>query len=224
MPKAVVLLSGGLDSATVLGIARSTAFDCYALTLTYGQRHSIEVSAARQVAQAMDVVDHKILQVPLDAFGGSALTANIEVPKDRRDQGEIPITYVPARNTVFLAMALAYAESIGAWDIFCGVNAVDYSGYPDCRPEFIASFQDMARLATKIGVEGVEITIHAPLIHMTKPQIIQEGLRLGVDYGLTHSCYDPSPSGKPCAHCDSCLIRIQAFHSLGMEDPALVRV
>lgn len=218
-----MLLSGGLDSATVLAIAKQQGFDVLALTIIYGQRHEIEVGAAGRVAQHIGVDEHLILRAPLDAFGGSALTDDIEVPKDRQgDLSSIPVTYVPARNTVFLSLALAYAEARGANDIFCGVNAVDYSGYPDCRTEFIASFQETARLATKSGVEGALITIHAPLILLTKPEIIREGLRLGVDYGLTHSCYDPQES-MACGRCDSCLIRARAFAELGMEDPVLGR-
>ena len=222
MPKCVVLLSGGLDSATVLAIAKDLKFKPYALTVTYGQRHSVEIDAAKRVAQAMGAVEHKIVGADLTAIGGSALTGDIAVPKDRdeSEMQDIPPTYVPARNTIMLAIALGYAEVLGAQDIFVGVNAVDYSGYPDCRPEFIAAFEHMARLATKAGVEGSPIRIHAPLIAWTKPQIIQKGLALGVDYGITHSCYDPSPEGKPCGRCDSCLIRIKAFASLGMRDPA----
>lgn len=220
--KAVVLLSGGLDSATVLAIAQSQGFECFCLSVEYGQRHEAELLAARRVASALGAKDLKIAHVDLRLFGGSALTDDIAVPKDRAgsemEEG-IPVTYVPARNTILLSLALGYAETLGAFDIFCGVNAVDYSGYPDCRPEFVAAFQTLARLATKAGVEGAEITIHAPLIHLTKPEIIQEGLRLGVDYGLTHSCYDPDPRGRACGRCDSCLIRKAAFESLGMNDP-----
>lgn len=220
MPNAVVLLSGGLDSATVLAMAQSLGFSCHALTVDYGQRHDVELKAAARVAAAVGA-EQKVARVELSKFGGSALTADIEVPKDREGLDGIPVTYVPARNTVMLSVALAWAEAIGANDIFCGVNAVDYSGYPDCRPEFIEAFQSMARLATKAGVEGAQITIHAPLISMTKTEIIQEGLRLGVDYGLTHSCYDPIDGELPCGHCDACLIRIRAFAELGMADPAL---
>lgn len=223
MGRAVVLLSGGLDSAVVTAIAASQGFEVHALTLRYGQRHEAELEAARRVAVAAGVRDHKFVDVPLRLFGGSALTDDIEVPKDEAAAGGIPITYVPARNTVFLSLALAYAETLGAWDIFCGVNAVDYSGYPDCRPEYIASFEAMARLATKIGVEGADLHIHAPLIQMTKSEIIQAGLSLGVDFSLTHSCYDPDTAGRPCRHCDSCLIRQRAFASLGLEDPVLAR-
>ena len=223
MSRAVVLLSGGLDSATVLAMARGEGFDCYALTVDYGQRHKVELECAGAVARELGAIDHKILRVPLSDFGGSALTDDIEVPKNEMGDG-IPVTYVPARNTVMLSLALAYAESLGAWDLFCGVNAVDYSGYPDCRPEFIAAFEKLARLATKAGVEGQEIRVHAPLIDLTKPDIIREGLRLGVDYGLTHSCYDPAEDGRPCGECDSCLIRLKAFGELGMVDPALSMV
>jgi 7-cyano-7-deazaguanine synthase len=220
MPEAVVLLSGGLDSATVLAMAQAQGFTCHALTVDYGQRHDVELKAAKRVAEAFGA-DQKLARVELGQFGGSALTADIEVPKDREGMEGIPVTYVPARNTVMLSVALAWAEAIGANDIFCGVNAVDYSGYPDCRPEFIEAFQAMARLATKSGVEGAQITIHAPLIHMTKTEIIRQGLGLGVDYGLTHSCYDPIDGTRPCGHCDACLIRIRAFAELGMADPAL---
>lgn len=208
-PKAVVLLSGGLDSATALAIARSEGFELYALTIAYGQRHEVELQAAANVAKRFGA-EHKIVPLDLRAFGGSALTDNIEVPKSGVASG-IPITYVPARNTIFLSLALAWAEVLGASDIFIGVNAVDYSGYPDCRPEFIAAFQDMARLATKAGVEGGQITIHAPLINLTKVEIIRRGLDLGVDYEMTHSCYDPAPDGTPCGLCDSCRIREKAF-------------
>lgn len=220
MNRAVVLLSGGLDSATVLAIAHQQGFECYALTVDYNQRHRVELLAAQNIAEALGAKEHKVIKVDLTTFGGSALTDQIEVPKDS-PTADIPVTYVPARNTVMLSLALAYAETLQANDIFCGVNAVDYSGYPDCRPEFIQAFQSLARLATKAGVEGSQIKIHAPLINLTKPQIIQEGLIRGVDYGLTHSCYDPTPEGKPCQHCDSCLIRIKAFDDLGMVDPTL---
>jgi 7-cyano-7-deazaguanine synthase len=219
MDRAVVLLSGGLDSATVLAIARQE-YEVYALTVVYGQRHSVEIEAARRVAQALGAMAHKIVTADLSAIGGSALTDDIAVPKDREDAGDIPVTYVPARNTVMLALALGYAETLEADHIFVGVNAVDYSGYPDCRPEFVEAFERLANVATKRGVEGHRMTIHAPLIHLTKPEIIRKGLALGVDYGLTHSCYDPDPDGRPCGHCDSCLIRSRAFESLGMADPA----
>jgi 7-cyano-7-deazaguanine synthase len=216
-----VLLSGGLDSATCLASAKSQGFDVYALTVTYGQRHSVELDAARGVAKALGVKAHKFVGVELDAIGGSALTDSIDVPKDRAESEmtDIPVTYVPARNTVMLALALGYAEVVGACDIFVGVNAVDYSGYPDCRPEFIEAFQDLARVATKAAVDGWRMTIHAPLIDLTKPQIIERGIALGVDYGLTHSCYDPI-DGRACGRCDSCQIRQSAFRSLGLTDPA----
>lgn len=225
--KAVILLSGGLDSATVLAIAQSQGYDCFCLSVEYGQRHEAELEAAQRVAKSLGAKDLKVAHVDLRLFGGSALTSDIAVPKDREEsemEGGIPVTYVPARNTILLSLALGYAETLEACDIFCGVNAVDYSGYPDCRPEFVDAFQALARLATKAGVEGAEITIHAPLIHLTKPQIIQEGLTLGVDYSLTHSCYDPDSSGKACGRCDSCLIRKAAFEVLGMHDPVLAHL
>ncbi len=224
MRKCVVLLSGGLDSATVLAMAKEQGFDPCALTVTYGQRHAVELDAARATANSQGVTDHRFVKVELDKLGGSALTDDIDVPKDRDEStmaGEIPVTYVPARNTVMLSIALGFAEVVGANDIFVGVNAVDYSGYPDCRPEYIEAFQTMARLATKSGVEGAEITIHAPLVHLTKTDIVREGLRLGVDYSKTHSCYDPDENGRPCGRCDSCQIRNRAFAELGMTDPAL---
>ncbi|HLK13286.1 MAG TPA: 7-cyano-7-deazaguanine synthase QueC [Fimbriimonadaceae bacterium] len=224
MPKCVVLLSGGLDSATCLAIADSLGFELHALTVSYGQRHQAELAAAERVARRAGVKEHRYVSVNLDAIGGSALTADIEVPKNRDEaamSGSIPVTYVPARNTVLLALALGYAEVIGAEDIFVGVNAVDYSGYPDCRPEFIQAFEHLAAVATRAGVEGHGPTIHAPLIGLNKPEIIRRGLELGVDYSITHSCYDPKPDGRPCEACDSCLIRIRAFEALGMRDPAL---
>ena len=219
-PRAVVLLSGGLDSATAAAIGRSEGFDLYALTVAYGQRHGCEIESARGVARALGVVRHVELQVDLSAFGGSALTDAIEVPKDRDlEASDIPSTYVPARNTVFLALALAWAETLGAQDIYIGVNALDYSGYPDCRPEFVEAFERLAGLATKAGVEGARLRIHAPLMRMTKAEIIRRGLALGVDYGLTHSCYDPDASGRPCGHCDSCLLRAKGFAEAGVRDP-----
>lgn len=221
-PRAVVLLSGGLDSTTVAAIAREEGYEVYALTVAYGQRHEVEIRAARRVAAALGVARHVELSVDLSAFGGSALTADLQVPKDRPlDAGGIPSTYVPARNTVLLSLALAWAEVIGAGDLFIGVNALDYSGYPDCRPEYIESFERMAQLATKAGVEGSRFRIHAPLQQMTKAQIVKRGLALGIDYGLTHSCYDPSPDGRPCGHCDSCLLRAKGFAEAGAADPAL---
>lgn len=222
---AVVLLSGGLDSTTVLAIAKSEGFKPYALSFRYGQRHEVELTAARRVAAAMDVGDHVVADIDLRAFGGSALTAEIDVPHHERveDLGEgIPITYVPARNTIFLSFALAWAETLEASDIFIGVNALDYSGYPDCRPEYIAAYETMANLATKAGVEGQQhLHIHTPLIELTKAQIIERGLALGVDYGLTHSCYDPDAHGAPCGTCDSCLLRQKGFAEVGVADPAL---
>jgi 7-cyano-7-deazaguanine synthase len=221
--RAVVLLSGGLDSATVLAIARSEGFELYALSFSYGQRHVWELEAANQVAASIGVALHRVAQIDLRVFGGSALTDDIAVPKGR-DASEmshgIPVTYVPARNTIFLSFALAWAEVLGASDVFIGVNALDYSGYPDCRPEFIEAFEKMANLATRAGVEGRQsLKIHTPLIAMTKAQIIAKGLELGVDYGLTSSCYDPSQSGEPCGQCDSCLLRQKGFGEIGIADP-----
>lgn len=223
---AVVLLSGGLDSATALAIARSQGFETCAISYDYGQRHRVELSLAAQQCSIQGVAKHITVDVDMRKIGGSALTADIEVPKDRDEAAmshDIPITYVPARNTVFLSYALAWAEVLGANDIFIGVNALDYSGYPDCRPEYISAFQTMARLATKVGVEGAELTIHTPLIDLTKAQIISAGLDLGVQYEFTSSCYDPSPEGRPCRHCDSCLLREKGFASLGMTDPLVAR-
>jgi 7-cyano-7-deazaguanine synthase len=220
---AIILLSGGLDSATTAAIARRQGFDLYALSVDYGQRHRFELESARRVAESLGVKHHAIVKVDLAQFGGSALTDSIAVPKDRpaaEMAHGIPITYVPARNTVFLSLALAYAEVVEAADIFIGVNAVDYSGYPDCRAEFIAAFERLANLATKAGVEGrLKVTIHTPLIDMTKAQIIRRGVELGVDYSLTHSCYDPNPQGIACARCDSCQLRIRGFREAGMQDP-----
>ena len=223
MKKAVILLSGGLDSATTAAIARADGFELYALSVDYGQRHRYELTAAGRVAAAMDVRRHVSLSVDLSRFGSSALTAPIEVPKDRSTRemdGEIPVTYVPARNTVLLSLALAYAETAPAADIFIGVNAVDYSGYPDCRPEFIAAFGRLANLATKAGVEhAADFQIHTPLIELSKAQIIRRGTELGVDYGLTHSCYDPDSSGTSCGRCDACRLRLKGFAEAGLEDP-----
>lgn len=222
---AVVLLSGGLDSATTLAIARDQGYACHAISFDYGQKQRVELAAAANLAREMAIESHRTVRVDLGAFGGSALTdETLSVPKDRSDDDiahGIPITYVPARNTVFLSYALGLAEVLDAHDIFIGVNAVDYSGYPDCRPEFVQAFQNLANLATKAGVEGQAIQVHAPLIDLTKPQIIERGLALGVDYAKTHTCYDPTPQGKPCGRCDACLLRIAAFQSLGMTDPAL---
>jgi 7-cyano-7-deazaguanine synthase len=237
---AVVLLSGGVDSATTLAIAREAGFSCHAITFDYGQRHRVELEAAARVAKSQGMMKHVIMQIDLRAFGGSALTADIDVPKDRVQEqpapradahgqesmgfapgaGEIPITYVPARNTIFLSLALGFAETMNCPDIFIGVNAVDYSGYPDCRPQFVAAFEYMANLATRMGVEGRHIIIHTPLINMSKAQIIQRGVELGVDYGLTTSCYDPL-GGTPCGHCDSCLLRAAGFKAAGIADPAM---
>jgi 7-cyano-7-deazaguanine synthase len=220
---AVVLLSGGLDSATVAAIAASEGYAVHALSFAYGQRHSFELEAARRVAKSLGVAQHRVATIDLRAFGGSALTDDINVPKGRSaaEMGDgIPITYVPARNTIFLSFALAWAELLGASDIFIGVNALDYSGYPDCRPEFIRAFEQMANLATKAGVEGRQkLTIHAPLMQLTKAQIISKGMELGVDYSLTSSCYDPGPDGRPCGQCDSCVLRRKGFHENGMDDP-----
>lgn len=220
MKRAVCLLSGGLDSATALACARRDGFRTCALTFDYGQRHHVELEAAARVAQHLGAAEHRVFRIDLRAFGGSALTADIEVPKDRRiHAAEIPVTYVPARNTVFLAIALAWAEVLGSEDIYIGVNAVDYSGYPDCRPEFIRAFEQMANLATRAGVEGRQrLQIHTPLIELSKAQIIRLGLELGVDYSLTHSCYDPV-GGLACGHCDSCLLRRAGFAEAGVQDP-----
>jgi 7-cyano-7-deazaguanine synthase len=221
--RAVVLLSGGLDSATVLAIAKSEGYECFALSFSYGQRHAWELEAAKHVAASIGAKEHRIATIDLRVFGGSALTADIDVPKGREpeEMGQgIPITYVPARNTIFLAFALAWAEVLGSSDIFIGVNALDYSGYPDCRPEFIEAFEKMANLATKAGVEGrQQLKIHTPLIALTKARIIAKGIELGVDYGLTSSCYDPFPDGQPCGACDSCLLRHKGFRENGIEDP-----
>jgi 7-cyano-7-deazaguanine synthase len=223
MRPAVVLLSGGLDSTTTLAIARSEGFAPYALSFRYGQRHEVEIHAARKVAAQFGVAQHVVAEIDLRAFGGSALTADVAVPKGRalEEMGEgIPVTYVPARNTIFLSFALAFAEVIGASDIFIGVNALDYSGYPDCRPEYIAAYERMANLATKASVEGHQkLTIHTPLIALSKAQIIRRGLELGVDYGVTRSCYDPSPDGESCGQCDSCQLRLKGFAEVGTPDP-----
>ena len=225
--KAVVLLSGGIDSATTLAFAKNEGFDVYALSFRYGQRHAIELEAAKRIAQQGLVAEHLIIDIDLRRIGGSALTADIDVPKARSMEQmnrNIPATYVPARNTVFLSYALAWAEVIGADDIFIGVNALDYSGYPDCRPEYIFAYEQMANLATKAAVEdGKKLKIHAPLIEMSKSQIIRKGIELGVDYSLTHSCYDPSASGEACGGCDSCLLRLKGFRDAGLEDPVRYR-
>jgi 7-cyano-7-deazaguanine synthase len=251
-PRAVVLVSGGLDSATTLAVARRDGFECYAISFDYGQRHRFELEAARKVCESLGAAEHAVIQLDLRRFGGSALTAELEVPKDRDEatmSAGIPITYVPARNTVFLSIALGWAEVLGAFDIYLGVNAVDYSGYPDCRPEFIEQFEKLANLATKAGVEGAATSgqlgatappplpdrsgsserppreagrfrVHAPLIDLTKAEIIRLGTELGVDYSLTHSCYDPLEDGTPCGRCDSCRLRLAGFAAAGLEDPA----
>lgn len=220
--KAVVLLSGGLDSATVLAIARHEGYQLHAISFDYGQRHRFELDAAARVCAAMQVSEHVCFRLDTSVFRGSALTNDIAVPHNRSDSemsSGIPVTYVPARNTIFLSIGLGLAESIGANDLFIGVNAVDYSGYPDCRPEFIAAFEQMANLATKAGVEGQRLRIHTPLISLTKAQIIRRGIELGVDYGLTHSCYDPTPDGRSCGECDSCSLRLKGFREAGVSDP-----
>jgi 7-cyano-7-deazaguanine synthase len=216
--KAVVLLSGGLDSATVLAIARSQGYDCYALSMAYGQRHVAELNAAALIAKSLGAADHKVMSIGLDSIGGSALTdTSIEVPEQLADG--IPVTYVPARNTVFLSLALGWAEVLEALEIFIGVNAVDYSGYPDCRPEFISAFEQLANLATKAGVEGKAFQIHTPLIHLSKGEIIQQGIKLGVDYSLTVSCYQANENGEACGSCDSCRLRARGFDEAGVSDP-----
>ena len=220
--KAVVLLSGGMDSATTLAIAKSRGFKCFALTFRYGQKHAIELNSAKKIAKSLGVSQHKIISIDPAAFSGSALTdKSLKVPLNRKiDPARIPITYVPARNTVFLSCALAFAESIGAFDIFIGVNATDYSGYPDCRPQFIKAFQKLANLATAAAIQKKgRYKIHTPIIKMTKAQIIKTGLRLGVDYALTHSCYNPNKNGKPCGRCDSCRLRLKGFAEAGLNDP-----
>ena len=219
---AVVLLSGGLDSYTAAAIAKVEGFQLYALTVRYGQRHVREIAAARDVAAALGVERHIELDVDLSAFGGSALTSDVEVPKDGVGEG-IPVTYVPARNTIFLSLALGLAEASGARDIFIGVNALDYSGYPDCRPEYIAAFERLASLATATGVQGGSFRIHAPLQMLSKADIVRKGQALGLDYGLTHSCYDPAPDGRPCGHCDSCQLRAAGFAEAGVADPLVGR-
>ena len=223
-PKAVVLLSGGMDSTTAAAIALGRGFDVHALTFRYGQRHTAEVEAARRVAVRLGIRRHVVLDIDLRAFGGSALTGDLEVPKDTPVDEighRIPSTYVPARNTIFLAFALGWSEVLGASDIFLGANALDYSGYPDCRPEFIQAFQTLANLATRAGVEGGQrLTIHTPLIALSKREIIEQGLVLGVDYGITRTCYDPSPDGAACGRCEACTLRLKGFREAGMEDPA----
>lgn len=220
--RAIVLLSGGLDSYTAAAIAKSQGFTLSALSILYGQRHAQELEAARRVAAALGVEHHLELPLDLRAIGGSSLTSDLPVPEDRDlSATDIPSTYVPARNTVFLSLALGWAEVLGASDLVIGVNALDYSGYPDCRPEFIAAFETLANLATRAGVEGARFTVHTPLITMSKADIIRRGLDLGLDYGLTHSCYNPTPAGRPCQHCDSCLLRAKGFAEVGIPDPVL---
>lgn len=226
MKRAVVLLSGGLDSTTTLAVARRDGYEPHAMTFRYGQRHDIEVDAARRVARAVGVSDHVVVDIDLRTFGGSALTSDIPVPRDRalaKATHGVPITYVPARNTIFLSFALAWAEVLGAHDIYIGANAVDYSGYPDCRPEYIAAYEQMANLATRAGVEGSTLHIRAPLIALSKADIIRLGTSLGVDYSLTTSCYDPTVHGVACGHCDSCLLRLKGFAEAGLKDPMRYR-
>lgn len=217
--KAVILLSGGLDSATCCAIAKEMNFEIYAMSFMYGQRHTIELEASKRIAKAFNIKKHQIVEIDLRAFGGSSLTSDIEVPKNRDDNKDIPSTYVPARNTIFLSYAVAWAEVLKSHDIFIGVNAVDYSGYPDCRPEFIDAYSKMANLATKEGVEGHKLSIHTPLINISKAEIIRQGTSLGVDYSITHSCYDPSDKGLACGQCDSCILRKKGFKEAGIEDP-----
>jgi len=220
MKHAVVLVSGGLDSATTMAIANRDGFRAHALSFDYGQRHKLELEAAKRVARLLSAADHRIAQIDLRIFGGSALTGQMAVPKNRETgTNSIPVTYVPARNTIFLAYALAWCEALGAADIFIGANAIDYSGYPDCRPEFISAFERLAALATKAGVEGTAFRIHAPLISMSKADIIRKGAELGVDFSLTHSCYDPTTDGLACGECDSCRLRLAGFREAGMTDP-----
>jgi 7-cyano-7-deazaguanine synthase len=225
MPKAVVLLSGGLDSTTALAFARNRGFDCYALSVDYGQRHRVELERAAVVAKALGAVEQRVVKIDLRQIGGSALTADIAVPKDRStdDMGHgVPVTYVPARNTILLGLALGYAETVGAFDLFIGANVLDYSGYPDCRPEFLSAFEALANLATKAGTEGAgRFRVHSPLLKMTKAEIIREGMKLGVDYAPTLSCYDPDTTGRACGRCDSCLLRKKGFAEAGVPDPTL---
>ncbi len=221
---ATVLLSGGLDSATVLAIARAEGRECHCLTVDYGQRQRIELESARRVAEALGAASHRVVRLDLRAIGGSALTDDIEVPKDRLETGDVPVTYVPARNAVLLSLLLGLAEVVGAAELFIGANAVDYSGYPDCRPAFLEAFETMASEATVAGAErGVRFSVRAPLLHMTKAEIIRCGIELGLDYGLTWSCYDPTPDDRPCGHCDACFLRSRGFAEAGLADPALNR-
>ena len=224
--KAVILLSGGLDSTTCLAIAKNQGFELYALTFNYGQRHDFELKSAQKIVDQYQVKNHSVVDIDLAQFGGSALTDEIDIPKDRSESEmtDIPLTYVPARNTVFLSLALAWAETLNAFDIFIGVNALDYSGYPDCRPEYIAAFEKTANLATKAGISGASFKIHTPLINMKKSEIILNGLQLGVDYGLTSSCYDPLKDGVPCGHCDACILRLKGFQEADTLDPLSYQV
>ena len=224
--KAVILLSGGLDSTTCLAIAKNQGFDLNALTFNYGQRHDFELKSAQKIVDQFQIKNHSVIDIDLTQFGGSALTDEIDVPKDRSESEmkDIPLTYVPARNTVFLSLALAWAETLNAFNIFIGVNALDYSGYPDCRPEYIAAFEKTANLATKAGISGASFKIHTPLINMKKSEIILNGLRLGVDYGLTSSCYDPLKDGVPCGHCDACILRLKGFQEANTLDPLSYQV
>ena len=219
--KAVILLSGGLDSTTCLAIAKNQSFELYALTFNYGQRHDFELKSAQKIVDHYQIKNHSVVNIDLAQFGGSALTDEIDVPKDRSDSEmtDIPLTYVPARNTVFLSLALAWAETLNAFDIFIGVNALDYSGYPDCRPEYISAYEKIANLATKAGVLGNKFKIHTPLINMTKSEIISTGIKLGVDYGMTSTCYDPKPNGNPCGNCDACFLRLKGFDEANTIDP-----
>ena len=222
MKRAVILLSGGLDSATTLAVAKHEGYEIFPLSFEYGQRHRVEIDSAKQIVQSLGVREHRIVKIDLRVFGGSALTDTIEVPKRRSDSeiaGQIPVTYVPARNTIFLSYALAWAETIEARDIFIGVNARDYSGYPDCRPEFIKQFERLANVGTKAGISGERFRIHTPLIAMNKPEIIRKGEELGVDFSITHSCYDPEPDGTACGECDSCRLRRRGFQDAGINDP-----
>jgi 7-cyano-7-deazaguanine synthase len=223
LPKAVVLLSGGMDSTTTAAIAQREGFDVHALSVRYGQRHAVELEAARRVASRLGIRHHVVIDLDLRAFGGSALTADLAVPKDTplaEIGSRIPATYVPARNTIFLSLALAWAETLGARDIFFGANALDYSGYPDCRPEYLEAFARMADLATRAGVEGARLTIHTPLLRLTKAQIVALGVELGLDYGITSTCYDPTPDGAACGRCEACLLRLKGFEEAGVQDPA----
>jgi 7-cyano-7-deazaguanine synthase len=228
VPRAVLLLSGGLDSTTTLALAKRQGFDVYALSVDYGQRHRVELTRAAELAAALGAVEHRTVRLDLRAIGGSALTADIDVPKDRSDDAMghgVPVTYVPARNTILLGVALGYAETVGAFDLFIGANVLDYSGYPDCRPEFLAAFEALANLATKAGTEGGgRFRVHAPLLRLTKAEIIREGIRLGVDYGKTLSCYDPDDAGRACGRCDSCVLRKKGFAEAGVPDPTIYRV